>query len=231
MCDCCSKEYSRDIEPMKGGYFDNYFYQLISNVRRYKGMPEIPSDRQTRTYTIDETWTDGVTYSDYRFGNVHRNHRGYGKHVYVNKTGQNDILEMRVMSDYNNLYFSVTCASDIIRQGNYLQLYINTTGRTTDGFNGYSYLANLKPSETDTGLAAWKTRGFRVVERIPMLIDGRQMKLIIPKSSLGLKPGDAVRLEFKWADGHARDNTVEDFYLNGDTAPYGRLNYLYTCEA
>jgi hypothetical protein len=31
-----SEEFSRDIEPMKGGHGDNYYYQLVANVRRYK---------------------------------------------------------------------------------------------------------------------------------------------------------------------------------------------------
>ena len=30
------EEYSRDIEPMQGGHGDNYYYQLISYVRRLK---------------------------------------------------------------------------------------------------------------------------------------------------------------------------------------------------
>ena len=33
-----NQEYSRDIEPMTGGHTDNYYYQLIDNVRKYKGV-------------------------------------------------------------------------------------------------------------------------------------------------------------------------------------------------
>ena len=33
-----SQEYSRDIEPMRGGHADNYYWQLVANVRRYKGI-------------------------------------------------------------------------------------------------------------------------------------------------------------------------------------------------
>jgi hypothetical protein len=41
-CDSFNEEFSRDIEPMKGGFGDNFFYQAIANIRRYKGVPEIP---------------------------------------------------------------------------------------------------------------------------------------------------------------------------------------------
>jgi hypothetical protein len=30
------QEFSRDIEPMNGGHGDNYYYQLVDYVRRYK---------------------------------------------------------------------------------------------------------------------------------------------------------------------------------------------------
>jgi hypothetical protein len=41
-CDGFNEEFSRDIEPMKGGFGDNFYYQAIANIRRYKGVPEIP---------------------------------------------------------------------------------------------------------------------------------------------------------------------------------------------
>ena len=45
--DQCDKEYSRDIEPMKGGFADNYYYQLVANIRRYKGVRH-PRPRRRR---------------------------------------------------------------------------------------------------------------------------------------------------------------------------------------
>ena len=35
--DCASNEFSRDIEMMKGGYFDNYYMQLAYNIQKLKG--------------------------------------------------------------------------------------------------------------------------------------------------------------------------------------------------
>lgn len=37
LCDAVNIEFSRDIEPMKGGYQDAYYIQMIQNIRRYKG--------------------------------------------------------------------------------------------------------------------------------------------------------------------------------------------------
>ena len=41
-CDVFNEEFSRDIEPMKGGFGDNFYYQAVANIRRYKGVPEVP---------------------------------------------------------------------------------------------------------------------------------------------------------------------------------------------
>ena len=53
--DLWSQEYSRDIEPMRGGHTDNYYYQLASWVRRFKGVrpPPAPSLRtRGRPHTL-----------------------------------------------------------------------------------------------------------------------------------------------------------------------------------
>ena len=36
-------EFSRDVEPMKGGHGDNYVYQMIANIRRLQGRRPIPA--------------------------------------------------------------------------------------------------------------------------------------------------------------------------------------------
>ena len=47
------EEFSRDIEPMNGGHGDNYYYQLIANVRRYKGVPALPSSSAGKNHPSD----------------------------------------------------------------------------------------------------------------------------------------------------------------------------------
>jgi hypothetical protein len=36
-------EFSRDIEPMRGGFGDNYYWQMVANIRRYKGARPVPA--------------------------------------------------------------------------------------------------------------------------------------------------------------------------------------------
>jgi len=50
--------------------------------------------------------------------------------------------------------------------------------------------------------------------------------IIIPLSKIGLT--QPVDIEFKWSDNMQDDTDPLDWYINGDAAPGGRLNYIYT---
>ena len=65
------------------------------------------------------------------------------------------------------------------------------------------------------------------LERVAAAVDGDTVRYEIPKALLGLPEQGGFALDFKWADGVNADHTVEDLYLNGDTAPYGRLCFRY----
>ena len=41
--------------------------------------------------------------------------------------------------------------------------------------------------------------------------------------------GDALNIEFKWSDNMQKEDPM-DWYLNGDVAPGGRFNFVYTTE-
>ena len=38
-----TQEYSRDIEPMRGGHGDNYYWQMVAGIRRFKGARPLPA--------------------------------------------------------------------------------------------------------------------------------------------------------------------------------------------
>jgi len=61
---------------------------------------------------------------------------------------------------------------------------------------------------------------------IEMKTEGNKLMLAIPRSEIG-RDGDLFNLEFKWADNYT-EKDIWSFYTEGDTAPYGRLNYVYS---
>jgi hypothetical protein len=56
--DVLNEEFNRDIAPMKGGYTDNYYYQMVSNIRKFKGMAPLPSFSTPKTIGIDGNFGD-----------------------------------------------------------------------------------------------------------------------------------------------------------------------------
>ena len=61
--DTYDQENSRDIEPMKGGHGDNYYYQMVSFIRRFKGVRLPPGAGAPQTIRLDRDFGQwaGVT--------------------------------------------------------------------------------------------------------------------------------------------------------------------------
>ena len=63
------------------------------------------------------------------------------------------------------------------------------------------------------------------------VVKGNELQLAIPRAALGLPKGNApLSLDFKWTDNLQHPGEIMDFYLSGDVAPEGRMNYRYVTE-
>ena len=106
-----SQEYSRDIEPMVGGHGDLYYYQLISNIRAYKGVRTSPRPSVPRAIEVDgdfAEWAEIVPlYRDTVGDTAHRDAPGYGDLHYVHDSGRNDIVASKVTYDDDHVSFYV----------------------------------------------------------------------------------------------------------------------------
>jgi hypothetical protein len=227
-----NQEFSRDIEPMRGGHGDNYYYQLAANVRRYKGVHPLPPVAP-RPVKIDGRFDDWRTVSpEFRddFGDTaHRNALGFGTHAaYVNKTGRNDIVAAKVSYDAKHVYFYVrTKANLTARTGpDWMRLYLNTDADNRTGWLGYDFVVNRMPDGKMTsvernlgGVDRW-----RLVSRVRYSSRKNELEIEIPRTALDVKKPLTV-IDFKWADHcHSRGDWT-DFTLNGDAAPDDRFNY------
>ena len=68
-----------------------------------------------------------------------------------------------------------------------------------------------------------------------MKIEGNKIMLAISRADLGIPDNNGATLidiQFKWADNYQKDEEgnfdIWTFYKDGDAAPYGRLNYVYS---
>ena len=230
-----SMEKSRDIEPMKGGYGDNYYYQLIANVRRFKGMPDgkvqVPITRKKIDWNYWDTVDNG--FRTHLHNTMHRNSRGWGSRYLVNNSGRNDLTEAKVACDAKNIYFYIECADTITPSTDpaWMRLFIDVDCSHATGWEGYDYVVNrLSPTDGTTLLEAcsgnswiWD-RG----QRVHYEVQGNKMFVVIPRRYLGLRRGQPVRIQFKWSDNMQQEGDILDFLTNGDVAPLGRFNYEFT---
>jgi hypothetical protein len=93
-------EFNRTIQPMKGGYTDNYYMQMAQNIRRYKGVRPIPENTGLRKVKVDGSFSDWkgvkVVYRDTRGDVTFRDAKGYAGLHYTDSTGRNDIQDSKV---------------------------------------------------------------------------------------------------------------------------------------
>ncbi len=230
--DQLNHEFSRDSEPMKGGHTDSYYYQLVANVRRYKGVrpPVVPV---AKPIVIDGQFGDwaGVLpeYRDFQGDTLHRAHIGWNKSIrYTNTTGRNDIIRSHVSPTQDMVAFHVSCAVDISpgTDPNWMRLFIDVDQNPKTGWNGYDLLVN-RTAPTAAGLSVHRIGGGKTTElaRVPYVVKGRDLELALPRSLFGEAP--KLRFDFKWGDNQQKDGDILEFALNGDSAPDRRFNYRY----
>ena len=58
---------------------------------------------------------------------------------------------------------------------------------------------------------------------------GRRAVYCVSAAELGIDASRPFTLEFKWSDNRKEDDPM-DFYVNGDAAPRGRINWLFIFE-
>lgn len=243
--DCVNLEYSRDAEPMRGGYFDNYYMQLIANVRKYKGTSEIPVQEKTVNNGarpgIGDVASSGFGYYNFPKGCFRRDADGYSTH-YTDDSGRNTIVCIRTAHDEENLYFYAKTAAPIEKydfHSDWMKLFLNVNNIThpvyTERWKDYNYIANgyqFTDSRTTLEQCVSASRTieadtFRPVSVIDYEYRDSEIMLTVPKEAVGLRPDDRFEIQFKWADSRERFTRMEDFYTSGDAAPIGRLNYVF----
>ena len=236
---CASNEFSRDIEMMKGGYFDNYYMQLAINIQRLKGAaPVIVQDaRNAVNVTGDfDVWDQViVTYTDPIKDMLTRNSYGYGNILYHNETGRNDIAASKVTADTKNLYFYVQTRAMITKpkpESSWMQLLLNVDCDAQTGWYGYDYVVNYSAKDQCTTTVARyngndNAYSFEVIGEIGYHVKDTQMMLAVPLEMLGIDNPNGIKFEFKWVDSNSEITTMEQFYTDGDAAPLGRLNYVF----
>ena len=227
--DLYDDEKSRDFEPTKGEVKDDYYNILVDFIRKYKGVRPAPVASAETAININggaDQWANVLPEYINDYGAYERDALGYKKYGtnenYVYKTEVvNSISRAKVARDADNLYFYAVCESDInMRDSGSMNLYLNTDRNYPTGWEGYDYVvsngkvykfADGSFDKTEVGTAEYA-------------VSGKTITVKIPKALIGYN----TELEFKWTDNIDAKGDLMLFYTEGNAAPVGRFNYLYT---
>ncbi|MDX9749050.1 MAG: PA14 domain-containing protein [Paludibacter sp.] len=232
-----NSEFNRAIHPMKGGYSDNYYMQMVQNLRKYKGVRQVLPQTASANIVIDNNYTDwqSITteFRDAIGDTRHRSHNGYGGLKYTNTTGRNDIMSSKVGFDDTNIYFYVKTVRDITphTDPNWMLLFIDLDRNTGTGWEGYDVVVNLGVSSvTQTSLKRWNGQQWGDAVSCHLAYQGTEMEIAISRAALGITSG-IPQFHFKWADNPQHLNDVSAFFTDGEAAPDRRFKYNFSSSA
>jgi hypothetical protein len=231
--------HSRDIEPNKGwgDKGDVYYQQLIDNVRKFKGLDPPTKVSAAKTIKIGKAneWDNVLPQFKHYAGNtMHRDHRGRYSEYYTNNTGRNDIVDARVARDKDNVFFYVETAEKLSpsTDRNWMMLFIDIDRDKSTGWNGYDYVINRINPKNNKAVIEKNIAGrweWESVGSAPISIQNNRLEIAVSRSLLKLE-GQPVNFEFKWNDNMQENGNIMDFYVNGDSAPGGRFNFVYKAD-
>ncbi|QHW00605.1 glycoside hydrolase family 71/99 protein [Spirosoma endbachense] len=228
-----NEEFNRDIEPMKGGYTDNYYYQLVANVRRFKGLNPEETATPSRTMSIDGKFDEWASvkpvFNDLQGDVAHRDWPRYDNKLRLtNITGRNDIIESRTTHDKNSIYFYSKTAKPLTTPNgrNWMLLFIDVDQSKKTGWEGYDIIINRQVSPNgQTSIDRWSKGRWQSIGKANYKAVGNRMEISIPKKVFNFT--SIPKFDFHWADNIEKLNDITQFFINGDSAPDRRFNYRY----
>jgi hypothetical protein len=236
MVDQFNMEFNRDIEPMSGGYRDNYYWQFVSNMRRYKGMapPPAPSPPMTNALEQPGNWADvRPVFRDATGDVANRSSDATVPGIrYADNTSRNDLALAQVARDEKFLFFHVQTAAALTpaTEQDWMMLYIDADANPATGWYGYDFLVNRDREGNTCSLERYNAepKSWVKVAMVPLQSAGNQLTLSIPREIL--RVGGAagkLKLDFKWVDNIPVSGDIMVFYGKGDAAPNARFNYRF----
>ena len=224
-----NEEYSRDIEPMKGGYGDNYLLQTAANIRRYKyekGKSYKMPQHTVAELTDLSAWEGAKRYVDFTDDVFDRNFCGWNKNkIYTDTTGRNDIADLLITHDAEYLYVAVSAVENISAHtegdANWMNLWL---GANADGT--FDFVVNRTPGNGKTCIEKRTASGWEKVGEADYAVSGKHIFYRIPLSVIGADPARPA-VTIKASDNVDGAADVMNFYLHGDCAPLGRFAYSY----
>ena len=212
-------QYSRDIEPTTGELKDNFYYQMASNICRFKGCRNCSQGTSHKSIDIHgdlSQWNDVKTYSFPKNSVPDRDCRGFDDLYFRSSTARNVIIETKSCCDDDYVYFYARCQNDII---DHMQLFISADpgSENWESFNYVIGRNNIDEIEESNGGWDWS-----VIGKAETRICSDTMLVKIPRSLIP----DIHYGSYKWTDNTPLNGDIMDFYKAGCVVPPARFKCL-----
>ena len=233
--DSFNMAFSRDAEMMKGGYADNYYLQLVQNIRKFKHSSvdggAVENERKTVDITKGVSEWSGVSrvYLDASGEVIARNYKSVDPKIkYTDSSNRNDVVSMKIVNDEKNLYLRVETKARVTEHTSgdegWMNVYISTGA--AGGWENYNYIVNRNPEENGaTSVQKFDGTTLGNAGSAKYFCQGNYIFYEIPLSALGVSAGTEIQL--KITDNISQFMDIDAFYTSGEAAPIGRLNFAY----
>jgi hypothetical protein len=228
-------EFSRDAMPVRGGFGDNYYLQLVEGIRQFKGARAAPTATTLNTINSSEDfiqWNNvKPDYLNNKGDTAGRDWPGWGKEYYRVPAKRNNIILSKVACDANTVAFYVQTAEPISAPDGktWMQLLVDTDQNHRTGWQGYDYLINrTQPRSNQASVERWTDRGWESAGTASMKVNGRELMIVVPRQLMALPSAHGTSIDFHWLDDVSLPADPVDFWYRGESAPDGRFNYRYS---
>ena len=244
-------EWSRDMEPDRSGTSDHYYWQVVDNARRYKGVRTVENAAAPRDFGLADfgVWPErGPEFRDDQgdvFARVNQPGLGFDQSldpknktvplVYDNRSGRNDFTGARAsIGNGGDLTFWARTAAPIVgpRDANWMNLWIRDLNSARPNWSGFAY--RIAPNEkSEMRLYVYDGDGLNWKwldsgARVQTAVSGAQIVVRVASRGLGLVDGAPLDIGFKWSDNClSAQPDPTDFLVNGDCAPNARFAYRF----
>ena len=237
LTDVANMEYTRDMELMKGGYNDAFYIQTAINARKFKAGT-LDANISIGNTVVDINTLDWSTvpavFRDVGTNNTPRNSPSFSSHepYYTEAAARNNVVEIRVATDAQNIYFYLKSTNNITAYQNgdtkWMNLFIGTGSVSAKGWESYEYVINRNILGNGTSAVEKLSSDFTgtQVGTASYTVSGDTMIVTIPRSALGLGAEDNT-FYFKFADNITLADDIMDYYVSGKSLPVGRLSFQY----
>ncbi|RYY54531.1 MAG: hypothetical protein EOO09_13975 [Chitinophagaceae bacterium] len=236
LVDAVNKEYSRDIEPMSGGYEDAFYIQMIKNIRRYKGVSGATAKAKKTTIDISKEasqW-NSIPATAVNINTERSSRNAYGattKLLYSAPAATNHLKDIKVAQDATNIYFYVRSRTKFSNPSgaSWLNILVGTGDPSPKAWESYEYrigesfsagTASVGKLNADFTSTASGSAKYTLKDDV--------LQIEVPKASVGLSSGN--KFYFKVATSIEKPAEIMSYYTSGVSMPMGRLSYMYEFE-